>query len=118
MISQCEQIKYIIYESSIKDFKTMYRYIVRQYKKDRRSYVHPDVQKRLYNMHREVLFLVSGRYQFDEETGMKMIKHLKEWCYKYDEMHNVCLYERLVDDHVFEFKKHRRLYGGAAQEND
>lgn len=79
MISQCEQIKYIIYESSIKDFKTMYRYIVRQYKKDRRSYVHPDVQKRLYNMHREVLFLVSGRYQFDEETGMKMIKHLKEW---------------------------------------
>lgn len=85
----------------------MYRYIVRQYKKDRRSYVHPDVQKRLYNMHREVLFLVSGRYQFDEETGMKMIKHLKEWCYKYDKMHNVCLYERLVDDHVFEFKKHR-----------
>lgn len=103
MISQCEEIKYIIYESAVKDFKVWYRYIVRQYKKDRHSYVHPDVQQRIYDMHKEVLFLVSGKYQFDEETGKKMIKHLKKWCYKYDKIHNVSLCERLVNDHVFEF---------------
>lgn len=107
MISQCEQIKYIIYESSIKDFKTMYRYVVRQYKKDRHAYVRADVQQKLYEMHKEVLFLVSGKYQFDEETGIRLIKHLKEWCYKYDKIHEVCLCERLVNDHVFEFEKHR-----------
>lgn len=107
MISQCEQIKYIIYESSIKDFKTMYRYIVRRIKRDKHAYVHADVQQKLYDMHKEVLFLVSGRYQFDEETGIMLIKHLKEWCCKYDKLHDVSLCERLVNDHVFEFKKHR-----------